>query len=204
MVSSHKDRRRLVLVISGPSGAGKSTVSEALFKDAELFSVLERSVSATTRPPRPGEENGVSYHFVTDDEFERMVSVGEFLEWAKVHNACYGTPRSNIARAFDAGRDLLLEIDVQGALNVKKEYPDAVLIFITAPMEVLIDRLKKRPSSLTGDALQAEIDLRMNTAKKELAVMNEYDYCVLNENLDETVKTIISIILAERCRIVKK
>ncbi len=196
-------KRNLLIVMSGPSGVGKSTVTSELFKIPEMSATLEYSVSATTREPRPGETQGVSYNFVTPEQFNMMVAANEFLEWAKVHAWQYGTPRANLAKAHAAGKDLYLEIDVQGGMNVKRAYPEAVLIFLMAPPEVFHARLAGRPSSLTGEALQNEIDLRMETARRELEYIREYDYCVVNEKLDETVKTIISIITAERCRVLK-
>ncbi len=195
------EEKRTVVVVSGPSGAGKSTVLKEVFKDAGIIDSVEYSVSATTRPPRPGEEDGTSYHFLTEGKFDEMASGGEFLEWAKVHNHRYGTPKANIAKAFASGKDLLLEIDVQGALRVKKEYPDAALIFITAPPDVFRARLQNRPSNLTGEALAQEIEIRMNTARRELELMGQYDYAVINDRLDESVKKVISIIIAERCRL---
>lgn len=195
-----KKEHRL-FVVSGPSGVGKSTVTTELFKTPEIKESVAYSISATTRPPRPGEREGVNYFFVTQEKFDSMAAAGEFLEWAQVHDHVYGTPRSNIERAFSAGKDLYLEIDVQGALNVRAAHPDAVLIFITAPPDVFRARLENRPSALTGDELRNEIEIRMNTARRELALLTEYDYCVINDKLDECVKTVISIMFAERCRV---
>ena len=195
------ERKHRLFVMSGPSGVGKSTVTAELFRQPEIRGTMDYSVSVTTRPPRPGETPGESYNFVSPEKFDAMIAAGEFLEWAPVHTSKYGTPHANLDRAHADGKDLYLEIDVQGAINVKKAYPDAVLIFLIAPPEVFHDRLVHRPSKLTGEALAAEIEVRMNTAHRELDAVRFYDYCVMNEKLDECVKTVISIITAERCHV---
>jgi len=191
-----------LFVVSGPSGAGKSTVLQGLLQDPETGPTLEFSVSSTTRRPRPGEEDGVHYHFISHGEFEKMKDEGSFLEWEKVHDSYYGTPASNLDAAFGKGKDLVLEIDVKGAANIKRKHPGAVLIFIVAPEEELRKRLVERPENMTPRELEEEIELRMNTAREEISHISEYDYLLVNENLDECVKYAICIIRAERCRMV--
>ncbi|HOO56217.1 MAG TPA: guanylate kinase [bacterium] len=195
------EQQKRLFVVSGPSGAGKSTILNAVFSHPDIAGTLAYSVSATTRRPRPGETEGESYYFLTDEKFDELVSGGGFLEWAKVHNARYGTPVSNVEKSFGAGKDLLLEIDVRGAKNVIESFPEAVLIFITAPPGEFRKRLAARPSNLSPDQLEKEIEIRMDTAKSELRQVGFYDYCIINKDLDEAVKSAISIILAERCRI---
>jgi guanylate kinase len=195
-------RRNLLVVISGPSGAGKSTVTKSVMETPGPRETMELSVSATTRKPRPGETDGVHYKFMSGESFEAMKNAGGFLEWAHVHGAEYGTPRANIDDAHAKGLDLLLEIDVQGALQVKASHKDAILIFIAAPLDVLRKRLLARPSNLDPVQLENEISFRLRNALSELKAIPEYDYLVLNEKLDECVNSVISIIMAERRRIV--
>lgn len=193
----------LLLVVSGPSGAGKSTVLRSLLEHGVAGPGLKFSVSATTRQPRPGEQDGVHYHFVSKEKFEEIKARGDFLEWEKVHESYYGTPASNAREAFDEGKDLLLEIDVKGAMKIKAARKEAVLVFIAAPLDELERRLRSRPENLKGDALEKEIQLRLKNAALEMESIPEYDYLVINENLDECEKKIISIMMAEKCRIIK-
>lgn len=140
---------------------------------------LGLAVSATTRAPRAGESDGVSYHFLTDEEFTRRVDGGEFLEWAQVHNHRYGTLASEVDRNLGEGRSLILEIDVQGAFNVKKRFPDAVLVFIMPPsMEVLRERLVGR-----GSETEESLALRLKNAEREIELASEYDAIVVNDDL---------------------
>ncbi|CAG7584934.1 guanylate kinase [Peptoniphilus senegalensis] len=183
-----------LLVLSGPSGSGKGTVSEALMKNNDdiIF-----STSVTTRTPRPGEVNGENYFFATREEFEKMVENDELLEHAFVHTNYYGTPKQFVFDEIEKGEIVLLEIDVQGALQVKKKYKEAVFIFLIPPtMDELKSRLVKRDTE-TED----EIETRYKNAFKELDFVGEYDYFVINDVIDNAVRDIETIIAAEKLRV---
>ena len=183
-----------LLVLSGPSGSGKGTVSEALMKNNDdiIF-----STSVTTRTPRPGEVNGENYFFATREEFEKMVENDELLEHAFVHTNYYGTPKKFVFDEIEKGEIVLLEIDVQGALQVKKKYKEAVFTFLIPPtMDEPISRLVKRDTE-TED----EIETRYRNAFKELDFVGEYDYFVINDVIDNAVKDIETIIAAEKLRV---
>jgi guanylate kinase len=180
----------LLIVISGPSGVGKDTVTRRLF---ELAPDLKYSVSYTTRPRRSGEVDGKSYSFVSEDEFQRLVDAGEFLEWAKVHDHRYGTSRRRVQAALDAGHDVLLKIDVQGAMRVRKQVPEGVFIFMTPPsIEALIERLMGRN---TEDP--ASLERRQRDALQELGLAREYRYIVCNREVDRTAREVLDIIALE-------
>ncbi len=184
----------LLFVISGPSGVGKSTLRKEVMKRC---SGLKYSISCTTRLPRPGERDGVDYYFVTPEVFEQMKEAGEFIEWAKVHGNYYGTPRRPIEEWQREGFDVILEIDVQGALQVKKNYPEGIFIFIAPPsLRVLEERLRKRNTDP-----EDEILLRMTNANLEMQCIKDYNYLVVNDVFDEAVQCLCAIIIAERCRI---
>lgn len=195
------DNRHLVIVISGPSGSGKSTIIHRVLGAKRLPSPIRFSISATTRRPRPGEKDGKDYHFLTEKKFRKEIEAEAFLEWAEVHDNLYGTPRSEVDRAKAAGADLLLEIDVQGAMNVKAAYPDAVMIFLYVTEENLRARLHGRQSGLTPEELEELIELRMKNMRRELEYMRKYDYVVVNEDLDTTVDYVVSIVKAEKRRV---
>ena len=176
-----------LFVISGPSGAGKGTL---VARVRELRSNLGLTVSATTRAPRKGEVDGVSYHFLTRDAFEQKVAAGEFVEWAEVHGNCYGTLVSEVESKLAGGSSLILEIDVQGALQVKKRFPDAVLIFIKPPsLEVLRERLAGR-----GSETPESLELRMADAEQELALADRYDDVVVNDDLDRATEDLVRVL----------
>jgi guanylate kinase len=189
--------RRFVVVLSGPSGAGKSSfVSDLLERPLDLV----YSVSATTRPRRPHEEEGRDYFFLSREEFRRRVGAGEFAEWAEVHGELYGTLRDQIDAALHAGRNVLLDIDVQGGQEVRRHYPDGVFIFVLPPsMESLEARLRGR-----GTDSEDRIRVRLENARREMELMKEYDYAVVNGDLATAQKQVASIIAAESLRMVRR
>ena len=182
-----------LFVVSGPSGAGKGTL---LARVREQRPDLGLTVSATTREPRPGEVDGTSYHFLSDEEFDRRVAAGDFLEWANVHGHKYGTLRSEVERNLEAGHSVILEIDVQGALNVRRIFPSAVLVFIEPPsMEVLEQRLRGR-----GTEDEANLKLRLKDAAGELSLAPEYDERVVNDDLDAATKRLLAALEAHETK----
>jgi guanylate kinase len=188
------DYRRFVVVISGPSGAGKSSFVKALLggNGGDLI----YSVSATTRPKRAHEVEGKDYFFLTRDEFQRRVDGGDFVEHAQVHGEMYGTLRSQIERVLESGRNVLLDVDVQGGQSVRRVYRDAVLIFVLPPsLEDLEERLRAR-----GTDREDKIQVRLENAQREIALMREYDYAVVNDDLETATRKVLAIIEAERCR----
>lgn len=187
-------RQGRLFVVSGPSGVGKDTVLERLFT---RVSGAVRSVSATTRPPRPGEVEGRDYYFVSVAEFEEGVRAERFLEYARYGEYLYGTPRDRVAEQREHGLDVILKIEVQGALRVKSLAPDAILIFLQPPsLEELERRLRARATDT-----EARIAERLVIARTELASLFQYDYLVTNDDLETAVETLHAILIAERCRI---
>jgi guanylate kinase len=186
----------ILFIISAPSGSGKSTlVSEV----RRLVQGLEFSISYTTRAPRGSEENGVEYHFTDKATFERMVAAGEFLEHATVFgNHFYGTAVSALDQAREHGHDLLLDIDVQGALQVMKKVPEAVSIFILPPTPEVLERRLRNRSQAEGVADEAEIEKRLAQARNELQRLAEYKYALVNDVLDEAASEMRAIVLAAR------
>ncbi len=183
-----------LIIISGPSGVGKGTVCRALL---EKYPDVSLSISATTRKPRVGEQNGREYFFYTREEFLNLREKNAFLEWAKVFDNYYGTPLKYVESILQQGQDCLLEIDVQGAMQVKSKWPTGVFIFIVPPScEELVRRISNR-----GTESQAEIQKRLNRAEEEMAHLKSYDYVVVNDLLEDAMEKIRAIIVAERCRV---
>jgi len=186
-----------LIIVSAPSGAGKTTlVTEVLARVPGLRS----SISFTSRAPRTGEVDGEHYHFVTRTEFDLMIARGEFLEWAKVHDNFYGTSQPCVQRLLQAGDDVILTIDVQGAAQVRRFFPESVSVFILPPSyAVLRNRLDGR-----GANHAADLQLRLQNAQDEIAQYPHFDYIVINDELPHAVAELAAIILAERCRIQRR
>ncbi|WP_274361554.1 guanylate kinase [Paenibacillus thermotolerans] len=183
----------LLLVLSGPSGVGKGTLCARL---RELAPDLVYSVSATTRAPRAGEVEGKNYFFTSRERFRDMIDRGELLEWAEYVGNFYGTPKRFVEETIEQGRDIILEIEVQGAMQVKRNFPEAVFIFLLPPS------LPELLSRITGRGTESEsvIQSRMQTATEELKLIEQYDYAVVNDVVDDACKRIRSIIQAEHCK----
>ncbi len=182
------------IVLAGPSGGGKTTVRSGLL---QRRSDLLFSVSATTRPPRPGEVDGRDYQFLGRRDFEALIEGGDLLEWAEVHGELYGTPRDNLRRAWDEAAHLLLDIDVQGARQLRTVQPDAVTIFLLPPdYGRLVERLRGRGSEDAGT-----FGRRMKTALSELSEVERFDYVVVNDDLEDTLEAVEAIVSAERYRV---
>lgn len=183
-----------IFVVTAPSGAGKTTLVAALLAADQN---VQLSISFTTRAPRTGEVNGQDYHFVERAEFERMIAANELLEYAEVYGNYYGTSKTWIASVLDNGRDILLEIDWQGAQQVKRLFPDAVGIFVLPPaIEALEARLRNR-----GKDSEAVIAERMAAAREEMSHYGEADFIIVNEHIDEAVRDIVSVVRAMRLRL---
>lgn len=187
-------RRGLLFILSSPSGAGKTTLSRKLL---ESDSDIKLSVSATTRPPRSGEIDGVHYQFVSDDDFDRMVEEDDFYEWAEVFGHRYGTPKGAIRDALKNGQDFLFDIDWQGTQQLyQKDQQDVVSVFILPPS---LAELRRRLESRAQDSSEV-IDSRMERARAEISHWAEYDYVVINDNVDECFERVCEVLDAERMR----
>ena len=179
-----------VFVITGPSGVGKGTLIRSMF---DRLPGLELSVSATTRAPRPGESDGVAYHFLTPEQFDALVAAGEFVEWAEYSGNRYGTLRSELERRLEGGIPVVLEIEVQGARQVREKMPQAVQVFIAPPSgETLRDRLERR-----GTDTEEQVHRRLETAAAELAAQPEFAHVVVNDELEDAVSALVAIVQGE-------
>lgn len=188
------NERGLLVVISGPSGVGKGTVRKALFQMKNHDLVY--SVSMTTRPARPGEVDGVDYYFVSKETFEKRIKENKFLEWAEFVGNYYGTPRDKVEEQLDTGKEVVLEIEVAGALQVREQMKDAVFIFLVPPgKEALYDRLKNRGT----EAIEI-VNERMKKAEKEFLLAHKYDYIVVNDEVNNAADRIMAIIRAEHAK----
>lgn len=187
------NKNNVLIVVAGPSGVGKGTVCAKVF---DSLIDLEFSVSATTRKPREGEVDGVNYFYVSQDKFDQMIEKNEFLEYANVFDNKYGTPKEYVFNKLKSGKDVLLEIDVQGAMMVMESCSDAVFIFILPPdKNELTQRLINR-----GTESKEQLDLRINKAKEEIGYADKFDYVVVNDKVDLAAQQVISIITSEKCK----
>ena len=189
-----KDRRGLLIVLSSPSGAGKTTISRALMAADPTISM---SVSATTRPPRPGEEDGVHYHFVSDAKFDEMVEAGEFAEWAYVFDHRYGSPKEPIKQSLKEGRDILFDIDWQGTQSLEYAFGNELVpIFILPPSMTELERRLRSRATDSEDVIEG----RMKRAASEIGHWDSYDYVPINDDVDMCLAQVKSIVEAERLR----
>lgn len=188
--------RGLLVVLSGPSGSGKGTVLKQAMQQNDN---IEISVSVTTRAPREGEIDGVNYYFSTREAFQKRLDEGGFLEWAEFCGNFYGTPRAEIEQRLNEGKDVILEIEVQGAMKVREAFPDAVLIFNLPPS---LEELKKR---LTGRKTESPevVEKRLNTAAWELSQAEKYDYIIVNDNVETAANAFLSILEGEKHKTVR-
>ena len=188
------NEKGILIVVSGFSGSGKGTImKELLTRYPDTYAL---SISATTRSPREGEADGREYFFLSKDEFEKMIAKGELIEYAKYVENYYGTPRDYVEKKLDEGKDVILEIEIQGALNVKKMFPDTLLLFVTPPSA---EELKKRLVGRGTETMDV-IESRMDRACEEAQGMENYDYLIVNDSLDRCVEEMHSIIQGEHRR----
>lgn len=190
------NRKGLLLVVSGPSGAGKGTICKALLNKNDQ---IKLSVSATTRKPRNGEVHGVNYFFIEKEEFTKMIENGEFLEYAQIYDNFYGTPKAAIIECLEKGQDVILEIEMQGARQIKEVYPEGVFIFVLPPsLEELKSRIVGR-----GTETQEEIEKRFSCAFEEINQIVNYDYFIVNEDIEKSVIDVEAIILSEKNKVTR-
>lgn len=183
----------MTFIIAGPSGVGKGSVIKKVFESGRK---LYFSVSATTRAPRPGERDGMDYHFISCEQFQRWIAEGAFLEHAEFVGNCYGTPKRYVDEAMDRGEDVILDIEVQGAEQIHRLRPEAVRIFLAPPSWA---ELRRR---LTGRGTESEekVEKRLQRSREEFQVAREYDYLVVNDNLEQAAAEVLAIIAASHCR----
>lgn len=190
------NRKGILLVVSGPSGAGKGTICKALLNKNDQ---IKLSVSATTRKPRNGEVHGVNYFFIEKEEFTKMIENGEFLEYAQIYDNFYGTPKAAIIECLEKGQDVILEIEMQGARQIKEVYPEGVFIFVLPPsLEELKSRIVGR-----GTETQEEIEKRFSCAFEEINQIVNYDYFIVNEDIEKSVSDVEAIICAEKNKVTR-
>ncbi len=184
-------KRGLLIVISGPSGAGKTTLCQCIINNQQS---IRYSISVTTRPMRAGEKDGIDYFFVNCDKFKQMIANDELAEWACVHGYHYGTPKKFIETTLSAGYDIIMDLDVQGGMQLKKFYPDDIFVFVMpSSASVLYDRLKQR-----GTDDEKVIEIRLYNAQKEIEYLSKYTYLVINDKIEEAISQLKIIIQAER------
>ena len=194
-------KQGLLIVISGPAGSGKGTVLQHIFADAAQKDNFAYSVSATTRAPRPGEADGVNYHYLTREEFEARIARGELLEYTEYCGNYYGTLKAQSLSVLESGKNLILEIEVEGAMNVKRQYPDAVAIMLLPPsFSAQESRLRGR-----GTETEEKILARLSQTKNELALINNYDYVVYSRDgkIGAVAEDVYAIVRAEACRVMR-
>jgi guanylate kinase len=183
---SHKSSGN-IFIISAPSGAGKSTLCDALLKH---FDNIHYSISSTTRQPRPGEQEGVDYHFLTIEAFEKGIKSGDWAEWAQVHDNYYGTSKKDLNRELTKGKDILMDIDVQGMVQILAHYPDSITVFIEPPS---IEELKRRIVSRGGES-EYSVALRLENAVKEMAQKEKYRHVITNDRLPDAIEELIQLV----------
>lgn len=192
--TEHQKKLGRIFIISAPSGCGKTTLCKRLLK---MGLGLFNSPSMTTRPKRRGETEGRDYYFVSKDKFKELISKNRFLEWTKTYGWYYGTPKNTVEKALKNGKDVLLSIDVKGAVKIKRLYPGTVSIFILPPsINELKERLKKRNADN-----KKEINKRLKIVKKEISFANKYDYCVVNDSVTSAIRKLKTIIISERRKV---
>lgn len=189
-------RKGLLLVVSGPSGAGKGTICKSILEKNDH---IKLSISATTRKPRTGEVHGVNYFFIEKEEFKTMIEQGEFLEYAQIYDNFYGTPKAAIMETLEKGQDVILEIEMQGARQVKEVYPEGIFVFVLPPsLKELKNRIVGR-----GTETAEEIEKRFSCAFEEIKQIDDYDYFIVNQDVEKSVKELESIISSEKNKVTR-